>query len=348
MVSVAWTDLSTMAAAFAGGASLLAAGLSLGWCWGRFMTRAAQSRDVDRERISDLLAPILAWANGISTDVSEYRTLIEAISEQIAREADQSAEPSIKATASLLAQMLEANRNLQARLDNAEATLQQQSTEIAAYISQARTDALTGLNNRRVFDEHLAASLAAWHAQGKPLGLVLFDIDHFKILNDTQGHLAGDAVLREVAALLKQHAPPGALLARYGGEEFACIVSGDCEDEVCQGAERLRATVEETLFVYERTSLRVTISCGVAQATFSECAAGLLKRGDNALYAAKSAGRNAVYRHDGYRCVPYTVQGRADHHLAEEEQFVQDFHSVCDDLRSRLAQIAIDPVAQEV
>lgn len=338
-------DISAVVAVFTGGTLLLLAGILLGWGIARMTRRPTPENTSDRETVAALLTPILNWTSGVSTDVSDYRTLIESLSDQIAKEVKKESHPSAVAAAALITQVLEANYSLQARLDNAEATLQQQSGEIAAYISQARTDALTGLNNRRVFDEYLATSLAAWHAQSKPVGVILFDIDHFKILNDTQGHLAGDAVLRELALLLRQNAPAGALLARYGGEEFACVLAGVGQVDICKAAEELRAAVETTVFLYERTSLRVTISCGVAQATFSEDAFGLLKRGDNALYASKSAGRNSVYLHDGYHCVPYSTHGPSDSCLATQEQVVPDFHHVCEELRNRLAQIAIAPVA---
>lgn len=336
-----FADMTAVIAAFGGGTLLLLAGLALGWCIGYLWRRPVTVVEPHREQISGLLTNLLGWTSGVSTEVSEYRTLIEAMTQQIADEAKSSDSPSLVTTGNLLTQMLEANRNLQARLDVAESTLQKQSGEIAAYISQARTDALTSLNNRRVFDEGLATSLAAWHAQRKPVGVILFDIDHFKILNDTLGHLAGDAVLRQLAELLRQHAPRGSLLARYGGEEFACVVSGGDPASTCRAAEQLRAAVEGTLFTFERNSLRVTISVGVAQATFSEEGVELLKRGDNALYAAKSAGRNAVYLHDGYHCVPYSTRGEGESSPAVDETVVQDFHEVCADLRSRLAQVSI-------
>ncbi len=333
--------MTAVLAAFGGGTLLLFAGLALGWGIGRFGRRPVAVVEPNREHISGLLTNLLGWTSGVSTEVSEYRTLIEAMTQQVADEAQSSQHPSLVNTASLLKQMLEANRTLQARLDTAESMLQRQSSEIASYISQARTDALTGLNNRRVFDEGLATALAAWHAQRKPVGVILFDIDHFKILNDTLGHLAGDAVLRQLAELLRQNAPRGSLLARYGGEEFACVISGGDPATICRAAELLRAAVEGTLFTFERNSLRVTISSGVAQATFSEEAFELLKRGDNALYAAKSAGRNAVYLHDGYHCVPYSTRGEGETSPAVDEKVVQDFHDVCADLRSRLAQVSI-------
>lgn len=339
-----------MLAAFFGGTLLLISGLALGWCCGRLFQRpTANKPSAERfEEIAKLLTSLQGWTSGVATDVSEYRTLMEAFSEQLAAEAKRSAEPSLITTANLLTQMLEANRSLQARLDKAETTLVQQTREIAAYVSQARTDALTGLNNRRVFDESLASALSAWHAQRKPVGVVLFDIDHFKILNDTLGHLAGDAVLRQLAELLRQNAPRGAVIARYGGEEFACILTGDTQASLCEAAERLREAVEGTLFMFERNALRVTISCGAAQATFAEEAHALLQRGDNALYAAKSAGRNAVYLHDGYHCTPYTASRAREAELPAEEKIVQDFRDVCQDLRARLAQVAVSQEAESV
>jgi diguanylate cyclase len=238
--------------------------------------------------------------------------------------------------------MLEANRQLQARLDTAEAALQEQSSDIAAYISQARTDALTSVSNRRVFDETLAAALAAWNAQGKPVCVMLFDIDHFKLLNDTRGHLAGDAVLRDLAQLLRESAPAGAMIARYGGEEFACISMAGDVHHAAELADYFRQVVESNLFLYEREAIRVTMSCGVAQAVYREDALSLLKRCDSALYSAKSVGRNVVYWHDGYHCVAYQSQDAMPVPQTDPaNRVVEDFQDLCKDLRNKLAQISV-------
>jgi diguanylate cyclase (GGDEF)-like protein len=127
------------------------------------------------------------------------------------------------------------------------------------------------------------------------MSLVMFDIDHFKQVNDTQGHLAGDSVLKTLAATVKNKIRREDLFARYGGEEFAIVLPEIDAHNAHQFAEKIRRIVELTDFRFEGVKMDVTISLGVAaldQETTD--AAGLIKRADEHLYEAKNAGRNCV------------------------------------------------------
>jgi diguanylate cyclase (GGDEF)-like protein len=157
-------------------------------------------------------------------------------------------------------------------------------------------DGLTGLFNRRAFNELLAAAIANEDRRGDGrLGLVLLDIDHFKKLNDTYGHPAGDAALRSLARLLSQHLRKGDHAARYGGEEFVVILPGSDEERSLQAAERLRAALQKHRFVHEGARIPLSASFGVAvwPADGKEPEA-LLAGADRGLYAAKQSGRNRV------------------------------------------------------
>jgi diguanylate cyclase (GGDEF)-like protein len=161
---------------------------------------------------------------------------------------------------------------------------------------QAARDGLTGLYNRRSFDEHLAAVLAreARRPQGG-FALAILDIDHFKKLNDTYGHPAGDAALRHVASLLGHRLRRNDVLARYGGEEFAVIFDAADQGKGVEMAERLRAQLQKSQVVFEGARLAVTASFGLAVwPTDGADATALLASADRALYAAKQAGRNRV------------------------------------------------------
>ncbi|HEX6737589.1 MAG TPA: diguanylate cyclase [Vicinamibacteria bacterium] len=160
---------------------------------------------------------------------------------------------------------------------------------------KAVRDGLTGLYNRREFNRLLRASVSRSDRQGGRFGLVLLDIDHFKKLNDTFGHPAGDAVLRKAAEVLKRALRGGDDAARYGGEEFALILSGADEAGARHMAERVRASLEAAETVAEGARLKVTASLGVAVwPGDGESDESLLAAADRALYAAKQGGRNRV------------------------------------------------------
>jgi diguanylate cyclase (GGDEF)-like protein len=157
-------------------------------------------------------------------------------------------------------------------------------------------DGLTGLYNRRAFNELLVAAIANEdRRETGRLGLVILDLDHFKKLNDTYGHPAGDAALRSSARLLAQHLRKGDQAARFGGEEFVVILPGLDQDRAVQAAERLRAAVQKHRLVFEGARIPLAASFGVAvwPADGRE-AEVLLAAADRALYAAKEGGRNRV------------------------------------------------------
>ncbi len=157
----------------------------------------------------------------------------------------------------------------------------------------ATTDGLTGLTNHRSFQERLDAHLAQAQRYGKRVSLLLCDIDHFKSVNDTYGHPAGDAVLRGVARTLGKEARNTDVVARYGGEEFAIVMPETDAAGAMVIAERIREKVGQLVFDTEQGPLRVTMSLGVA--TFPEDGkqkAALVERADGCLYHAKRHGRN--------------------------------------------------------
>lgn len=158
----------------------------------------------------------------------------------------------------------------------------------------ATRDQLTGLLNRREFDRIIAEEEERSHRFGHPVGLVMFDIDRFKTINDTHGHPVGDAVLREVARRLAAEARTVDRVARFGGEEFAMIVMESDSAAAMEVARRVCAAVErEPILAGETLPLNVTLSAGAAaMPADAKTAEQLVVAADRALYAAKAGGRN--------------------------------------------------------
>jgi two-component system cell cycle response regulator len=156
-------------------------------------------------------------------------------------------------------------------------------------------DGLTQISNKRHFMETLEREIARGQRYQRPLSLVMFDIDHFKIINDTYGHLAGDYVLNQLANAVKQRIRREDVFARYGGEEFAIVLPEIEVPTALLFAEKVRQLVQQHEFRFEKTRIDVTISVGVAGTERKDVEPeALIKRADEQLYAAKSAGRNRV------------------------------------------------------
>ncbi len=159
---------------------------------------------------------------------------------------------------------------------------------------QALTDDLTGLANRRHGAHQLEREVALGVRHGRLLALVRIDVDHFKAINDTHGHQAGDQVLAEVAQRLAEAVRGGDELARWGGDEFVAILPGTDKPGALRAAERLRAAVSAAPIAAAETMLDVTVSVGWAHWA-GDTPDDLLARADRALYRAKDAGRDAVF-----------------------------------------------------
>ncbi|MBI2893480.1 MAG: GGDEF domain-containing protein [Deltaproteobacteria bacterium] len=156
-------------------------------------------------------------------------------------------------------------------------------------------DGLTQVHNRRYFLEAVEREISRCHRYGRALTLIMFDIDHFKSINDTYGHLAGDAVLRQLCQVVKAKIRREDLLARYGGEEFGIILPEIDGENAVLTADKIRRLVEKTPFRFEDTRIPVTISLGVAEC-HPDCKdpSELIKKADEYLYQAKNSGRNKV------------------------------------------------------
>jgi two-component system, cell cycle response regulator len=160
--------------------------------------------------------------------------------------------------------------------------------------AEAVRDALTGLPNRRAFDDALAREVARAEREGAPLAALLLDVDRFKTVNDAHGHAAGDAVLRAVAARARGALRAADLLARVGGEELAALLPGADAAAAREAGERIRRAVKDGPIEAGGAAIPVTLSVGVAVRRAGEDGPALLARADARLYAAKREGRDRV------------------------------------------------------
>lgn len=243
--------------------------------------------------------PTAAWLTAlverVEGDISRHAFEIDELAEEL-HTAPPDDPASLMAAA---AAMLVANRRLQADLAVAHAEIQEQRRKVDALAAESRTDTLTGLANRRSFDEELSRRVDQWKRHKVPVSLLLVDIDHFKQINDRYGHPVGDAALKWVANIHIGALRQMDVAARYGGEEFAVILPGTKLADAGNVAERLRATLAAKPFSDGAQEFPITASIGVAMTLAEDDVSSLVKRADEALYAAKQGGRDRAFLHDG-------------------------------------------------
>lgn len=186
---------------------------------------------------------------------------------------------------------------LEAQLVDAQQRLSRQSQQIHEYLTEARTDELTGLPNRRAIERIAKQELSGESSASTASILAIVDIDHFKKVNDLYGHAAGDATLRFVANQLQQELSANATVARFGGEEFLILMRSPLNDSTGK-LEKVRAKISEQPVEYEQQQISVTISGGVSRMSQSSGFPAAMQRADQALYRAKQSGRNCIFLHD--------------------------------------------------
>ena len=273
--------------------------LAIGLLAGCSLRGAARSRPkvvpTADPRSQELLEQLRDLTRSMAADVGQRQELMDQLNDELQLSGDQQPTEVVR----VVGKLVRTNERMQQQLQLAEQKLKKQERQIVTHATAARTDPLTTLANRRAFDSTMADVHRAFVADQVPATVVLLDIDHFKSLNDTYGHQAGDEVLRVVGSLLKKEVPERNLLARYGGEEFAIVFPNARFEEVEEVADRARRAIGAHGFTYEGLELHVTASAGIAQLQARETVTAVLGRADEALYASKEAGRNCTHFHDG-------------------------------------------------
>jgi diguanylate cyclase len=203
----------------------------------------------------------------------------------------------VKTLSGATAEVRQDNRSLEQRLEESTAEVRRLQDNLEKARREATTDGLTGLANRKAFDDEFARLCEEAKKKRQPLAFAVLDIDNFKTFNDSWGHQTGDQVLRYVASVIGRLAPSPRFAARYGGEEFAVIFPGERSHDVAKSLERIRKEVSSRALKRRSTGEdlgAITLSAGLADLRVGEEPAVLIERADEALYASKRSGRNRV------------------------------------------------------
>jgi len=158
----------------------------------------------------------------------------------------------------------------------------------------ALTDPLTDIHNRRYLELYMEKAIPICQRNDDPMTLIIFDIDHFKSINDSYGHNAGDMVLKKVAEVVKRMIRHSDVFIRTGGEEFIILLPSCPLQQGIKLAERIRKEIESTSFTYKETRIWVTVSMGITEYIRGQDLHQFIERADQALYRAKNSGRNRV------------------------------------------------------
>jgi len=261
-------------------------------------------REIERaQAVADQLQRI---ADSVHKQLTQHQSSVERFRERIATLTKQEQDATWRTLCEEAETILRPTLQLANQIAYAYDEIRHQTSHLMTF-SEVRTDALTGIRNRRALDEHVQSLLAMKNRYEQPFSVAIFDIDHFKKVNDELGHVAGDRVLRTVATVLNEQVRETDFLARFGGEEFVVVMPQTDLLSACQVADRIRQAVEQ--HPYDEVSL--TISGGVALIADEETAQDVLQRADAALYDAKIAGRNRVHMHSGTQVEPATSETAA-------------------------------------
>jgi diguanylate cyclase (GGDEF)-like protein len=245
----------------------------------------ANPNDSDPDGILGIADQLQVISHRVAADVSAH-------SEKVVHMSDRLVKPSEpNQILSTITEIISANQAMQGQLADAQKRIAQQSRMIETASHQARTDALTGLSNRRALDEFLNNCISNQN-EGEVVALLLMDIDHFKSFNDSFGHTTGDAVLASFARSLSVCCGEECYSARFGGEEFAVILTGQSIQEVVEKATEVRFYISEQVICYEDLRLKITSSAGLCVLQAEDTANSVYERADEGLYQSKKAGRN--------------------------------------------------------
>lgn len=291
------------------------------------------------DRILGIADQLQVISHRVAADVSAHSEKVVHISDRLSTPNDEPAQ-----VMSTINEIITANQAMQGQLVDAQMRIAQQSRLIEQVSHQARTDALTGLSNRRALNEFLSNSLANM-TDATCMGLLLMDIDHFKSFNDNFGHTTGDAVLASFARAISVCCGESSYAARYGGEEFAVVLSAGSSEELALKAAAVRYYVSEQSINYEDLQLKITASGGLCEFHSGDTCQDIYERADEGLYQAKKGGRNCGFWRSQDGWLPFPARSGSTQTLADLKPSAEDMRVASPVVPQRKAPIQT-PIAE--
>ena len=277
-------------------------GLLCGFFIGKFYTLSNEPKKIrdDREKTLTALLQVMSSTDRLNEDVDTHNTALKSAQQELeaieGNERGQIAELQ-SALVSNIQRVVQSNRQLENDLVISRYKLEFQAQELDRTRKEARTDSLCNVGNRKAVDETLQFMVSRHKTEKASFGLMLIDIDHFKRINDTFGHQAGDEVLTSISGALRECVRPEDFVGRLGGDEFCILLDGLTEENAEAVGNRIRSTIELYDFSVNESgqSTVVTMSMGLAVCRDTDDVLSLYERADKALYKSKELGRNRLY-----------------------------------------------------
>ena len=281
--------------------SVLAVGVGLfcGFTLGRIYTLYKEPRRLkaDREKTLQTLVSILESTDQLSSDLDTHNTEVDQVRRSVG-DIDPGYDTIQETLMNHITEVVQSNRRLENDLVMTRYKLEENAQELDRTRTEARTDQLSGLANRKSFEETLSFMISKFEKSPKgQFALILCDVDHFKRINDTFGHSIGDEVVQRMGLVLKDCVRPRDHVARIGGDEFAIILANVNYERAQSVAARIRGTVELTNFDAgdQLSKTSITISMGMAVIRPGDDRQSFFDRADKALYRSKERGRNQLH-----------------------------------------------------
>ena len=260
-------------------------------------SKPTEQNTEERSAVLKALVKMLDSTERLAGDVDTHNTELAEVGREVGGlQVAGELEDVQQVIVSKISAVIQSNKRLEDDLVCTRYQLETQAQELDRTRIEARVDALSGVANRKAFDETLQYSLSNFHRQQEPFALLLLDVDHFKWINDTHGHASGDLVVQNLADFLKSLVRAGDFVARFGGDEFAILFRKMSGEIAATVADRIRLAIARHNFAVGAGGERIAVTCsmGLAAVNSGDTAESIFVRADEAMYRSKRGGRNQL------------------------------------------------------